>query len=511
MSENTEAIGTDSEAQHIEESSGSTRQPTRPNERTDLTTGPILKKMFIFALPIIAGNVVMQLYNVADSIIVGQFVGSDALASVTASMPIMMLFNSLFTGFSMGANILIAQFRGASDYDAVERSVNSTFALCLTMGTLITILGILFSQPLLHLLGTPDNILSTSAAYLRVVYIGTIGNLLYMLCNGLARGMGDSQWPFYALCTSAVLNVLLDILFVVVLGWSVPGVAAATALSHIIAGSMMIYRFTKGKYGFNLTFAGLLKPDMNIIKSIVMLGLPSVIQNGATSMGMMVTQSFANSFGSNWIAANGIIQRVDGFAMMPMMGLGMSVTTFVAQNTGANQPERAKKGTLQVVTIMCIIGVIMGFVMYNSGYLLMRAFTSNERVLEMGNNGIRIIAFFYTFMGINQAMSGAVRGAGEARVPAAIAIMSSLIRLPLAYFLAIVPMNNEINAAISAGTYATYELAKAAGIGMDNYTGLTRSMSYSMVISAATIFLYFVFGKWQNRGLVDKANRKQAS
>ncbi|MCL2166658.1 MAG: MATE family efflux transporter [Clostridiales bacterium] len=477
---------------------------TTMHKRTDLTVGPIGRKLMLFALPIIAGNIIMQLYNVADSIIVGQFVGSDALAAVTVSMPIMMLFNTLFMSLSMGANILIAQYRGAGDTNAVTRAVHSTFSLSFITGAIITALGLLLSKPLLHLLGTPDNILDESALYLMIVFLGTVGNILYMLCNGVSRGLGDSRWPLYSLTFSSILNVILDLWFVISFGWGVAGVAIATAVAHIISGLIMLIRHVQGKYGYHLTLSGMLRIDKHIMFLTFKLGIPTAIQNGAMSLGMVVIQSMANNFGSNYIAANGIIQRVDGFAMMPMMGLGMAITTFVGQNTGAGNMDRVKKGTYTAIQMIVAIAAVMGFAIYHYGIYLMRAFTDNQLVLDMGLRGLHFIAFFFFFMGVNQTVSGTIRGAGEANVPAVLAIINTVIRIPFAYWLAIIPFNRDIAEAVSAGLYATRELAKAAGVGQGNYMGLFYSMGISMVCGAAMVLAYFMFGNWQSKSIVSR-------
>ena len=479
------------------------------NPKTDLTQGPITQKLVMFALPIIAGNIVMQLYNVADSIIVGQFVGSDALASVTLSFPIMFLFNSLFMGLAMGANIVISQYRGAGNFKALERAVNTTYTLCFLVGGAISVLGLFLSRPLLHLLGTPDNILDDAAIYLMIVFLGTVGNISFNLSNGLTRGMGDSRWPLYSLIISSGLNIALDLLFVIVFGWGVAGVAIATCISHFAAGLILLSRFIKGKYGFHLTFKGMRNIDKKIIALIFRLGIPTSVQNGAMSLGMVIIQSLANNFGSNYIAASGILMRVDGFVIMPLMGLGMAITTFVGQNIGAGNVERAKKGTFTAILLICGIAVFFGFTLYNFGIYLMRAFTGNEAVLEMGFNGLRFIAFFYVFMGINQCVGGAIRGAGEANVPAIVAILGNLIRIPIAYMLAVRPLFNAAENAVASGYYATIELARAAGVGMEYYMGLFHSMGFSMTFGALLIMLYFLFGKWQTKGITNKAKQMQ--
>ena len=469
---------------------------------TDLTEGSVAKKLITFAMPIIAGNIFMQLYNVVDSIVIGQFLGSDPLAAVSLSFPIMLLFNALFIGLSMGANILVAQYKGAGDNEAMGKTVNNTFSLCVIIGSIITVLGVILCRPLLKLLGTPANIIDDAVLYLAIIFLGTIGNTIYSLSQGLMRGLGDSRWPLYALIIAFFINVILDTLFVVVFHWGVAGVAIATIIAQVFSGLLLMARFMRGKYGFTLTLSGMRRVDGGIIKTIFRLGIPSSIQNGAMSLGMVVIQSFANNFGSGYIAANGIVQRVDGFVVLPLMGIGMAVTTFVGQNIGAGNVERAKQGTYSAIKMIIIFSFVMGIILYFFGGYFMRAFTDDQEVLDMGVHGLRFLAFFYVFMGINQSVSGAVRGAGEANVPAVISIVGTLIRLPLAYFLSVLPLNRDIASAISAGLYTTKEAALLAGIGLDHYMGLFSSIGISMFFGALMIMLYFIFGKWQTKSIV---------
>ncbi len=474
----------------------------------DLTQGPIAKKLLMFALPIIAGNLVMQLYNVVDSIVVGNFVGSDALAAVGVSFPIMMLFNALFMGASMGANIVISQYKGAGDMEKLERALNTAMTISFILGVFITIFGVLLSRPLLELLGTPDNIIEDSTVYLMIIFGGTLGNMTFNIGNGIVRGMGDSKWPLYSLIISSLTNVVLDLLFVIQFNMGVAGVAWATLIAHIVAGGIMVWRQVAGKYGVRVTLHGMMKIDGSITKMIAKLGLPSAVQNVAMSLGNVIIQSLANNFGSDYIAANTIVMKADGFAMMPMMGLGMAITTFVGQNIGAGDRDRARKG-VHAANFMClIIGGVMGVLLWFFGIFIMRAFTDVEVVLHMGENGIKFLAFFYIFMGLNNTVGGAMRGAGAAMAPAIVSIVSTFVRIPIAYLIAVRPLHNAINAAVSAGQYATYDLAKAAGVGvLDHYMGLFYAMGISMVVSAALIYLYFHFGKWHEKGVTDRARQ----
>lgn len=473
----------------------------------NLTEGPIAKKLLLFALPIILGNMVQQLYNVVDTVVVGNFVSSDALAAVSVSFPVMMIFNSLFMGLSMGSNIIIAQYRGAGDREKLERALNNTASITIVMGALITVLGLMFSRGILELLNTPANIIDDSTAYLKIVFGGTLGNMMYNTCNGIARGMGDSKTPLKILILSSCINIVLDLLFVIKFNMGVAGVAWATLIAHIFSGLIMLLRIIRGKYGARVTLKGMLHMDWNMVGLVVKLGLPSAIQNVAMSIGSTIMQTYSNRFGSDYLAAHAVVQKADGFAMMPMMGLGMAVTTFVGQNIGAGDTERAKKGTNSAAFICTGIGAIVAVILYFFGIYIMRAFTSNPDVLYMGERGLKFLAFFYIFIGINNCMGGACRGAGATVVPAAMSMVGTFVRIPLAYFLAIKPLNEFVAAAVAAGQYVSTEAAVAAGAGItENYMGLFYTQGISMVIGAAMMFVYYKWGNWHTKGVTAKMN-----
>lgn len=448
------------------------------NAKRDLTQGNVVSKLLFFALPLILSNLVMQFYNVADSIIVGNFVGSDAIAAVGASFPIMMLFNALFMGVAMGAGIVVAQYFGAKNHEALAKAVSTTFTITLIVGAVITSLGLLLSKPLLSLLGTPANILSDSTSYLAIVFLGTIGSMIYMIGGGILRGLGDSKWPLYFLIICSALNIVLDLLFVVVFGWGVPGVAWATILSQVTSAVLVYVRINKGGYGIRFGF-GQLKIDANSAKSILKLGLPSGIQSMTMSLGMLIIQSFANGFGSDFIAANSVVMRADGFAILPMMGIGMAVTTFTGQNMGAGKLDRAKEGIRAAAVIIIAIGVIMGVILWFFGIYVMRAFTDTPAVLEIGKRGIQVLAFTYCFMGLDHCFGGAMRGAGAAVAPMATALIANIARIPIAYFIAVVP---------------------------GDYMGLFYSMAATMVLGCVMIMLYYKSGRWQNKAITGKQN-----
>ncbi len=479
----------------------------RAAENADLTRGPIAKKLMLFSLPIILGNLAQQLYNVVDSIVVGNFAanGTECIAAVNSSFAVMMVFNSVYMGIAMGANIIISQYKGARDAERLEKTMTTTFYISMLIGLAITFLGLILTRPILVLLGTPDNIMHDSAVYLKIIFIGTCGNIVYNGMNGMLRGLGDSNWPLYALLISSALNIALDLIFVIVFHWDVAGVAWATIIAHTVSGLMLVWKQAGGSYGAKINFR---RPsiDKDIARHIFRLGTPSAVQSVAFSAGMLVTQRFSNMFGSDFIAANAIIMKVDGFAIMPMMGFGNAITTYVGQNIGAGRHDRVNRGIKITALIAAATSIGIGILLVLFGKYLMLAFGVYENVLEMGVRGLQFIALFYVFMSVQNVLGGAMRGAGDAMTSAVTSIVSTLFRIPLGYILAVLPLNRAITAAVEAGRYATRELAAAAGVGLENYMGLFETWAYGMIFGAALIVPCYIFGKWRDKGITGNAS-----
>jgi len=449
-------------------------QNARVRASNDLTEGAIVNKILLFALPIMASNLLQQLYNAVDSVVIGQYAGAEALAAVGVSNPIMMLFNALFMGFSTGASIIVAQSFGAKNIEKLRQSINTTFSLAFTVGLAITVLGVVLCRPLLRLLNVPADVFDNAATYLTIIFIGTIGNVFFNYGSGILRGMGDSRWPLLALSISCFLNIVLDVWFVFGFGWGIAGVAWATIIGQTLSGIVLAVRIHRFGYGLRVSFVEMLRPDMEIIKTIIRLGLPSGLQQMVMSLGGVITQSFTNRFGAVFIAGNTVVQRVDGFVIMPLFGLSMSATTFVGQNMGAGKPERAKKGVNRIVQMVILIAIVMGVVMFFFGHYVARAFTTESDVIVIAKQGIQIVSFIYAFMGVDVTLSGAMRGAGIAVVPMITSITSNIIRIPLVYILAVIP---------------------------HNYLGAFYTMATAMVLGSIMMILYYRFGKWQEKGV----------
>jgi putative MATE family efflux protein len=440
----------------------------------------------------------MQLYNVVDSIVVGQVMGDRGIAAVGLSFPIMMLFNALFVGVSMGANIVISQAFGAKDMEGVNRAVNTSVFVSGVAGILITIIGVALARPILHLLGTPEEILEDAAIYLMIVFGGTLGSVIFNVLSGALRGMGESRWPLYAMITSTLFNIVFDTLFTIYMGMEVAGVAIATFASYFLSGVILLFRINTGVYGVKITLSQVLKPHVVTIRKILRFGLPTGVQMVAMSLGATINQAFANNFGANLVAANSVIMRTDGFALLPLMGIGMAMTTFSGQNIGAGKPERTRKGIYIALVTILAVSLAMGVLMWFTGGSIMRLFNVSDTVRGIGVEGVRVICFFYTFMGSQQCISGARRGAGAVIPPLLTSIAAVFVRIAVTYAIAIVPLNRAIQAAVDNGLYTSFEAAKAAGVGTEGYAAMFYSMCVGMVAGAVFDFLYFKFGNWKS-------------
>ena len=331
------------------------------HSNVDFTTGPITKNIFLFAIPTLLGDIFSALYNVVDTIVVGQFVGSGALAAVGSSFAIHMVAAAVYAGFGMGSGVLTAQMFGAKRHDQLTATVNTAYIGAFFIGTFMILIGELISVPLLRLLNTPDSIMEMATAYLRVFFLGCAGQLFYIMGSNMLRGLGDSKWPTYALVFCAVLNTLLDLLFVVVFHWSVTGAAAATVISQLLSGIAVVIRIYRGNYGVKLERATF-KIDKEILKKILRIGIPGSFQMAVTSVGTMILTRFANGFGEDLVATNSIVQKIEQFSLLPGTAIGRALQMFVGQNLGAGNQARTKEGMRKSFGLICAIGLFMGFV-----------------------------------------------------------------------------------------------------------------------------------------------------
>ena len=402
----------------------------------DMSQGRPWKRIIEFAIPMLIGNIAQQLYNTADSIIVGIYVGDNALAAVGSAAPILNLLLALFIGVSTGAGILVAQSFGAKDRARLSQVVGNSITLTLIVSAAIMALGALFTRPLLSLLNTPISIYAWAADYLTIFFLGIAGFAFYNIFSGILRGMGDSFSALLFLLVAAALNVVLDLWFVAGLGMGVPGVALATIISQFISAILCFIKLKSMDNVVSLRWK-LLRPVKSSIGQIVRLGVPSGITQAIFSMAMLVVQSLTNSFGETFIACNVIVMRVDGFAMMPNFTFGETMATFTGQNVGAGRLDRIKKGTLQGTLIAVGTATVITSLLLFVGPMLMGVFTDTQYLIDYSARMMRILAVGYIAIAVTQSLSGVMRGSGNTIIPMWISLITTVvIRVPLAYGIA---------------------------------------------------------------------------
>lgn len=381
------------------------------------------------------GNIFQQLYSTVDSIIVGRVIGTEALAAVGASFPIISLVVSLTLGITLGSTILISQYYGAKDVDRVKRTIDTTYVILLGASIVMTAVGLLSSGPLLRMLKVPENIIGDAKQYLDVTFIGLVGMFGYNSVSAVLRGIGDSVTSLYFLIIAMVINIVLDLVFIITFGWGVVGAAWATIIAQAVSFIVSIIYLNYKNDVFKLKIANM-KFDYTIFKLIIKVGLPAGIQQVFLSTGVMALQGLVNGFGPHVIAAFTAAARLDTFANMPVGNFGNALSSFVGQNIGAGKMDRVKKG--YQATMMMSIGFTLAIsvVMFFFGNILMAAFTDDPRVVAEGINYLRIVSVGYFLQAILFVNSGLVRGTGNSIFPMFITITSLwIVRVPVAAIL----------------------------------------------------------------------------
>ena len=404
----------------------------------DMTVGRPLVNLATFAIPLLIGNLAQTLYNTVDTIVVGKYVGVNALAAVGTAGPILNLLLLLFMGISTGASILVSQYFGAQRHHELSSAVGTCLTLTAIARVFIMIVGPLITRPLMTLLKTPEEVYDMAVAYLNIICIGILGGGYYNIVSGVLRGMGDSISPLIFLIVACVLNIFLDILFVTQFGMNADGVALATVIAQGISAVLCLWKLSHMGASLKLTRASLI-PDRNMTKETVRLGLPSGLTQAIFSMAAIVVQRLTNSFGPVVMACSVVVMRVDGFAMMPNFTFGMAMTTFVGQNVGAKRLDRIHEGVREGIRLGLIISVILVAAILLFGRNLMELFTREDEkdVVDLGVHMLRILALGYIAMAVTQSLSGVMRGAGDTMTPMWISIITTvIIRMPLAYGIA---------------------------------------------------------------------------
>lgn len=412
-------------------------------EPVDMTAGSPWKKIVLFTVPMLIGNIAQQLYNTVDSIVVGKYVGDNALAAVGSAGPILNLLIVLFVGISVGAGIMVSQYFGAREREELSKTIGNCITLTGIATLFVMVVASLVARPLLELLNTPESIIDWCHSYLLILFIGCAGLAYYNILSGILRGLGDSMAALAYLLVATVVNIVLDIMFVAGYHMGVNGVALATAIAQAISALLCLFRLMRMKEIFDLKPC-YLKIDKKHTASIIRLGLPSGVTQAIFSMAMIVVQSLTNSFGEMFIAANVIVMRVDGFAMMPNFSFGTAMTTYAGQNVGAKFYDRVEKGARQGTLIAVGTSTVITALILIFGKALMGIFTDTPELVELSRDMMGILAVGYIAMAVTQSLSGVMRGAGDTMTPMWISIATTIfIRVPIAYAIAFVTRSAE--------------------------------------------------------------------
>ena len=448
---------------------------------TDMTVGSPWKSIAIFTLPMLVGNIAQQLYNTVDSIVVGQEIGDNALAAVGSASPVLNMLLALFIGISAGTNIMVSQYFGAKNREGLSYSIGNSITVTAAACLILIAVASPLIRPALVLLKTPASIIDWCAEYLMVCLVGMAGMAYYNILSGVLRGLGDSISALIYLLVATVLNIGLDIFFVKVVGIGVAGVAVATVISQFVSSALCLIKLSRMRdcFDFGLRF---LKPKKQYVKTIVRLGIPSGLTQAIFSSAMIIVQSLTNCFGEQFIAANVVTMRVDGFAMMPNFSFGTALTTYAGQNVGAGLYDRvskgAKQGTLMAVGCSATItGVILLF-----GKNLMRVFSETDELVEMSYYLMTILAVGYIAVAVTQSLSGIMRGAGDTMTPMWISLITTVaIRVPIAYGISYLTRTAEL-------PYGRSECIQI-------------SLLSSWVIGAILTAIFYAAGRWKKKAI----------
>ena len=400
---------------------------------TDMTVGKPWKSILTFTLPMLIGNIAQQLYSTVDSIVVGKYIGDNALSAVGSATPILNMLLVLFIGISTGSNIMVSQYFGAKNRSSLSYTIGNSITATAVASLILIAVASPLIRPVLKLLNTPESILNDCAGYLMISLVGIAGMAYYNILSGVLRGLGDSFSALIYLLIATVLNIGLDIFFVAVVGMGVPGVALATVIAQMISSILCCIKLAGMREHFDFG-KKYLKPLKEYILTIVRLGLPSGLTQAIFSSAMIIVQSLTNCFGEMFIAANVVVMRVDGFAMMPNFSFGTALTTYAGQNVGAGKKDRviqgAKQGTLMAVG--CSAAITLLILLFGKG--LMSVFTDTQELVDLSYRLMMLLSVGYIAMAVTQSLSGIMRGAGDTVTPMWISLITTVFaRVPIAY------------------------------------------------------------------------------
>jgi putative MATE family efflux protein len=440
----------------------------------DLSVGKESRIIFQFALPMLLGNVFQQLYTIINSIIVGNFIGKQALAAVGASFPLLFTLISLVIGVGIGATIIIAQYFGAKDIKNVIRTIDTLFIFMFFASILVTLIGVLLSKPIFQLIQLPADILPYAVDYFNIYMLGSVFFFGFNSITAILRGMGDSKTPLYFLIISTILNIALDLIFVVGFKLGVKSVAWGTVISQAVALILAIIYLNRTHDFINLSWRKL-EFDREILNKSLKIGFPVGFQQAFVALSMLAMYWLVNRFGTDATAAYSVVFRIDTFASMPAMNFAMALSAFVGQNLGAQKPERVRHGLLSTFYMTTAISVAISLIGIFFAGPLMRLFTNDLEVIAIGKDYLQIVSGFYIVFSTMFVVGGVMRGAGDTFIPMLITFFALwVVRIPVGYF-----------------------LSEKWG-----YHGIWWAVPIAWVIGLGLSFLYYMTGRWKRKAVV---------
>jgi len=447
----------------------------------DLTNGKPGKLILQFATPMLIGNVFQQLYNITDSIIVGKFLGKEALAAVGASFPLIFMLISFVIGIASGSTIIISQYFGAKDIAKVRKAIDTMYIFLFFASVFIAIIGIAFSAPIFRLIKLPEELIPHATLYMNVYLSGMIFFFGFNGTSAILRGLGDSKTPLYFLIISTLANIVFDLLFVVVFKWGIAGAAFATVLSQAGAFFTLMIYLNRTHELIRLTWR---KPDWDkvIFSESIRIGLPTGFQQTFVSLGMLALLRIVNDYGTNAVAAYSVAVRIDGLASLPAMNFGQALSTYVGQNIGANKIPRVRQGLIATLNISTIVALVTSALIMIFREPLMFLFTNDLNVIAIGARYLMIVGGFYIFFSSMFVIGGVMRGAGDTLIPMFITLFALwIVRIPLAWLL-------------------------SHKIGID---GIWWAIPIAWFFGMSFSLLYYLTGKWKSKSVVKYQEAKE--
>ena len=436
---------------------------TASNMNTDMIGGGIFRSIFWFSVPLLIGNFFQQLYNTVDSYVVGNYVSTSALAAVGASSPVINMLVGFFMGLSAGAGVVISQYFGARKGHELSRAVHASMALTALLSVIFTVLGLVFTGPLLKAIGVPEDVLPHSSLYLMIYFTGIAFSLFYNMGAGVLRAVGDSTHPLIYLAAACMVNVVLDFLFVCGFHMGIAGAAIATVIAQGVSCVMVMGKLMWAKTDYRVELKRI-RLHKKMIRRIISFGFPAALQQSVTSFSNVVVQSYINHFGTAAMAGYSATIRIDGFTQLPLQSFNMAITTFVGQNIGAKQYDRVKKGVFAAWLMSSGVIAVCSVCIFSAAPFLIGIFTKDAEVIAIGSGMERIFSAFYLALPVVQILNGALRGAGLSKIPMYF-MLGSFVVLRQIYLMIAVPLTNDVNV-VMAGWPITWIIC---AIGMAVY------------------------------------------